>query len=148
MATKDMFSKERVSFNLKASTKDEVLEELIQILINDGKIIDKDEFKKAVLKREEEFSTGIGMGIAIPHGKSSAVKEASIVFGRSSKGIDYQSMDDEPAHLFFLIAVPEQSSDLHLRALSEISRKLMHSDIREKISNADTFEDFIKVFEE
>lgn len=148
MATKDMFSKERVSFNLKASTKDEVLEELIQILINDGKIIDKDEFKKAVLKREEEFSTGIGMGIAIPHGKSSAVKEASIVFGRSSKGIDYQSMDDEPAHLFFLIAVPEQSSDLHLRALSEISRKLMHADIREKISNADTFEDFIKVFEE
>jgi PTS system fructose-specific IIA component/PTS system nitrogen regulatory IIA component len=148
MATKDMFSKERVSFNLKASTKDEVLEELIQILINDGKIIDKDEFKKAVLKREEEFSTGIGMGIAIPHGKSSAVREASIVFGRSSKGIDYQSMDDEPAHLFFLIAVPEQSSDLHLRALSEISRKLMHADIREKISNADTFEDFIKVFEE
>lgn len=148
MATKDMFSKERVSFNLKASTKDEVLEELIQILINDGKIIDKDEFKKAVLKREEEFSTGIGMGIAIPHGKSSAVKEASIVFGRSSKGIDYQSMDDEPAHLFFLIAVPEQSSDLHLRALSEISRKLMHADIRERISNADTFEDFIKVFEE
>lgn len=148
MATKDMFSKERVNFNLKASTKDEVLEELIQILINDGKVIDKDEFKKAVLKREEEFSTGIGMGIAIPHGKSSAVREASIVFGRSSKGIDYQSMDDEPAHLFFLIAVPEQSSDLHLRALSEISRKLMHADIRERISKADTFEDFIKVFEE
>ncbi|ERI94980.1 phosphoenolpyruvate-dependent sugar phosphotransferase system, EIIA 2 [Clostridiales bacterium oral taxon 876 str. F0540] len=148
MATKDMFSKERVNFNLKSATKDEVLNELIEMLVNDGKIIDKDEFKKAVLKREEEFSTGIGMGIAIPHGKSSAVKEASIVFGRSDKGIDYQSMDDQPAHLFFLIAVPEQSSDLHLRALSEISRKLMHADIREKIYKADSFEEFIKVFEE
>jgi PTS system fructose-specific IIA component/PTS system nitrogen regulatory IIA component len=147
MATKDMFSKERVSFNLKATTKDSVLEELINILAADGKILDKAEFKKAVLKREEEFSTGIGMGIAIPHGKSSAVKEASIVFGRSHKGIDYQSMDDEPAHLFFLIAVPEQSSDLHLRALSEISRKLMHAEIREQLFIAQSFEDFIKVFE-
>lgn len=148
MTTKDMFSKERVNFNLKASTKDQVIDELIDILEADGKIIDKKEFKKAVLKREEEFSTGIGMGIAIPHGKSSAVKEASIVFGRSNKGIDYESMDDKLAHLFFLIAVPEQSSDLHLKALSEISRKLMHSDIREKIFKAESFEDFIKVFEE
>lgn len=147
MATKDMFSKERVNFNLKATTKDEVLDELINMLVVDGKIIDKDKFKQAVLKREGEFSTGIGMGIAIPHGKSDAVKEASIVFGRSDKGIDYQSMDDKPAHLFFLIAVPEQSSDLHLRALSEISRKLMHSDVREQIFKAQSFEDFIKVFE-
>lgn len=86
------------------------------------------------------------MGIAIPHGKSSAVKEASIVFGRSNKGIDYDSMDGKPAHLFFLIAVPEESSDLHLRALSEISRKLMHNDVREQLFKAETFEDFIKAF--
>ena len=143
-----MFSKERVNFNLRASTKDQVLDELIDILEADEKIIDKKEFKKAVLKREEEFSTGIGMGIAIPHGKSSAVRQASIVFGRSNKGIDYESMDDKPAYLFFLIAVPEQSNDVHLRALNEISRKLMHPDIREKIFKAESFEDFIKVFEE
>ncbi|MCM8710221.1 PTS sugar transporter subunit IIA [Clostridium sp. SYSU_GA19001] len=147
MSTKDMFSKERVNFNLKASTKNEVLDELIDMMVADGKVIDKDKFKQAVLKREEEFSTGIGMGIAIPHGKSDAVKEASIVFGRSDKGIDYQSMDDKPAHLFFLIGVPQESSDLHLRALSEISRKLMHSDIREQLFNAQSFEEFIKVFE-
>lgn len=84
MATKDMFSKDRVSFDLKATNKDEVINELIQILYDDGKIIDKDKFRGAVLKREQEFSTGIGMGIAIPHGKSNAVKEASIAFGRSS----------------------------------------------------------------
>lgn len=147
MSVKEMFSEDRVNFDLKASNKNEVLDELIDILVHTGKVIDKDVFKKAVLKREEEFSTGIGMGIAIPHGKSSAVKEASIVFGLSKKGIDYQSMDDEPAHLFFLIAVPEESSDVHLRALSEISRKLMHTETREGIYNAKSFHEFIKVFE-
>lgn len=147
MSVKEMFSEDRVKFDLKASNKDEVLDELIDILVDTGKVIDKDVFKKAVLKREEEFSTGIGMGIAIPHGKSSAVKEASIVFGLSKKGIDYKSMDDEPAHLFFLIAVPEESSDVHLRALSEISRKLMHTETREGIYNAKSFHEFIKVFE-
>lgn len=147
MATKDMFSKDRVSFNLKATSKDEAINELIQILYEDGKIIDKEKFRQAVLKREEEFSTGIGMGIAIPHGKSNAVKEASIAFGRSNKGVDYESMDDKPAHLFFLIAVPEESSDVHLKALSEISRKLMHTETRENLFKVESFEEFIKVFE-
>lgn len=147
MTTKEMFSKERVKFNLSANTKDEVISELIDVLIKDGKIVNKDKFKEAVFKREEEFSTGIGMGIAIPHGKSSAVKEASIAFGRSDKGVDYESMDGEPAHLFFLIAVPNESNDLHLRALSEISRKLMHTEVREQLMNAQNFEDFVKVFD-
>lgn len=147
MAVKDMFSKERASFDLKATTKNEAIDELIDLLDKDGKVLDKEEFKKAVLKREEEFSTGIGMGIAIPHGKCGAVKEASIVFGKSKKGIDYQSMDDEPAYLFFLIAVPNESDDLHLRALGEISRKLMHAEIREQLMNAQSFEEFIKVFD-
>ena len=147
MSTKDMFSEGRVSFNLKATTKDEVIDELIEILEKDGKILDKMQFKAAVLKREEEFSTGIGMGIAIPHGKSSAVKEASIVFGKSEKGIDYESMDGEPAHLFFLIAVPEDSNDVHLRALSEISRKLMHTEVREQLLSAQSYDKFITVFD-
>ncbi|MHC1683956.1 MAG: PTS sugar transporter subunit IIA [Clostridiaceae bacterium] len=147
MATKDMFSKERFKGNLSATTKLAVIEELIDVLYQDGKLTDKEELKKAVLHRESEFSTGIGMGIAIPHGKCSAVKEAAITFGRSQAGIDYESMDDKPAHLFFLIAVPEDSSDIHLKALSEISRKLMHTDVREQIMNAQSFEEFIKVFE-
>ena len=147
MSTKDMFSKDRVCFNLKATTKNEAIDELIELLNKDGKLTNKGEFKEAVLKREEEFSTGIGMGIAIPHGKSSSVTEASMVFGKSEKGIDYQSMDDEPAHLFFLIAVPNDSSDVHLRALSEISRKLMHSEIRNQLLKAQSFEELTSVFE-
>jgi PTS system fructose-specific IIA component/PTS system nitrogen regulatory IIA component len=147
MKVKDMFSKNRVVFELNAKTKDEVLDELIEVLVKDGKINDKNVFKKAVLKREEEFSTGIGMGIAIPHGKSNSVNEASIVFGLSKQGVDYKSMDDQPAHLFFLIAVPEESSDVHLRALSEISRKLMHSETRNAIYDAKSFDEFIKAFD-
>ena len=147
MSTKDMFSKTRVCFNLKATTKNQAIDELIELLEKDGKLTNKEEFKEAVLKREEEFSTGIGMGIAIPHGKSSVVTEASMVFGKSEKGIDYQSMDDEPAHLFFLIAVPNDSSDVHLRALSEISRKLMHSEIRNQLLKAESFEELINVFD-
>lgn len=147
MKTIDMFSKERVKFELTATNKDQVIQELIDVLVADGKIHDKEAFRAAVLKREGEFSTGIGMGIAIPHGKSSAVKEASIVFGRSKEGLDYESMDDLPAHLFFLIAVPEDSSDVHLRALADISRRLMHADIREKLMNAQTYDAFISVFE-
>lgn len=147
MSTRDMFSKERVCFDLKASTKDEVIDELIDILAEDAKITNKGEFLEAVLDREKQFSTGIGMGIAIPHGKSAAVKEASIVFGKSEKGIDYQSMDDEPAHLFFLIAVPKEANDLHLKALSEISRRLMHSEVREQLLKAQSFEELIKAFE-
>lgn len=147
MDIKVMFSKERVKFNLKAENKSQVIDELIDVLYEDGKILNKEEFKKAVVKREEEFSTGIGMGIAIPHGKSNAVAEASLVFGKSINGIDYESMDDLPAHLFFLIAVPEESSDLHLRVLSEISRKLMHTEVREALMKAETYDDFLKVFE-
>jgi len=143
---KDMFSKERVCFELKSGSKDDVISELTDILAADGKIIDKEKFKEAVMNREKEFSTGIGMGIAIPHGKSDAVAEASIAFGKSTKGIDYDSMDGEPAHFFFLIAVPTESNDVHLRALSEISRKLMHAEVRESLLKAATFEEFINVF--
>jgi nitrogen PTS system EIIA component len=146
MSIREMFSKERVAFDLKATNKMEVLDELIEILAKDGKVTDKEVFKKAVLKREEEFSTGIGFGIAIPHGKCDAVTEASIVFGRSKTGIDYESMDDAPAYLFFLIAVPEKSDDTHLRALSEISRRLMHTDVREKLMNSETYENIIEIF--
>lgn len=144
---KDLFDKERVNFNLKSTTKDEVINELAGMLLNDGKISNKDEFIKAVYKREEDFSTGIGMGVAIPHGKSNAVIEPSIAFGRSNKGIDYNSMDGKPAYLFFMIAVPEEANNLHLKALSEISRRLMHQEVRDKLSIVNNFQDFIDIFQ-
>ncbi|CCC58142.1 MULTISPECIES: PTS sugar transporter subunit IIA [Caloramator] len=146
MDIKMMFSKERVSFDLKARTKEEAIDELIEMLYKDGKLKDKESFKRAVLKREEEFSTGIGMGIAIPHGKDSSVVEPCITFGVSKNGIDFDSMDGKPAHIFFLISVPEDAADTHLHILSFISRKLMHEDVRQKLFNAKDFEDVINAF--
>jgi len=137
-----------IKLELNSKTKEDVIKEMVNLLDEDGKLLDKDKYTKAVTDREKEFSTGIGMGIAIPHGKSSGVKEAALVFGRSTEGIDYQSMDDELAHIFFLIAVPEESSNEHLKILSQISRKLMHKELRESLMNASSPEEIITLLQQ
>ena len=147
MDIEELLTKDRISFNLKGLTKEEVIDELIEILFNDNVIEDKDKFKIAVMKREEEFSTGIGNGIGIPHGKSKFVTEAAIAFGISKNGVDFDSMDGEPAHLIFLIAVPEKSDDIHLKVLSYISRRLMHNEVRQALIEAENYDDIIKAFE-
>lgn len=146
MDIRELLSSNRVSFNLKASTKEEVIDELIEILDKDGMLYDKEEFKQTVLKREKEFSTGIGQGIAIPHGKDTNVKQPSLVFGVSKNGIDYESIDGKLAHLFFLIAVPEKSDDIHLKVLSQISRKLMHEEVRKALIKAKSHDEVINAF--
>ncbi|MBW9158612.1 PTS sugar transporter subunit IIA [Clostridium tagluense] len=137
-----------IKLELNSKTKEDVIKEMVTILDKDGKLLDVDKYLQAVLDREAEFSTGIGMGIAIPHGKSSGVKEPALVFGRSVDGIDYQSMDDELAHIFFLIAVPEESSDEHLKILGQISRKLMHSELRDSLMKASSAEEIITLLEQ
>ncbi|MBU3130317.1 PTS sugar transporter subunit IIA [Clostridium tagluense] len=137
-----------IKLELSSKTKEDVIKEMVTILDKDGKLLDVDKYLQAVLDRETEFSTGIGMGIAIPHGKSSGVKEPALVFGRSVDGIDYQSMDDELAHIFFLIAVPEESSDEHLKILGQISRKLMHSELRDSLMKASSAEEIITLLEQ
>ncbi|ABR47052.1 putative PTS IIA-like nitrogen-regulatory protein PtsN [Alkaliphilus metalliredigens QYMF] len=144
----DLLNEKGIQLNLKAKNKEEVLKELIDILEASGQLSNRDDFERAVLERENNFSTGIGMGVAIPHGKSNGVKEASIIFGRSEKGIDYQSMDEAPAYIFFLIAVPADSNNEHLNVLSQLSRSLMHSEIREGLKNAKTAQDVIGIFEQ
>lgn len=148
MELKDLLTKERVEFQLKSKNKLDVIDELVDILYKDGKLKDKEKFKKVVIKREEEFTTGIGMGIAIPHGKDNSVVEPALAFGLSKDGIDYDSMDGNPAHIFFLIAVPEKSNDEHLKILSMLSRKLMHEEVRKNLMTAVTYEDVINAFKE
>jgi len=140
MKISDILSKDTINLNLKSSDKESVIKELISLLAKTGSIVDKEEFFNAVWGREKTYSTGIGMGIAIPHGKSKAVKDAAIAFGKSERGIDFDSLDGKPAHLFFLIAVPEESHDLHLKLISTLSRKLMHEEVRRALYEADTEE--------
>lgn len=145
MAINDLISPKRVNFDLTSINKDEVIEELVHMLYLDGKITNEESFKEGILDREKEFSTGFGMGIAVPHAKSNYVKEPSIAFGKSVKGIEYNSIDGLPVHYVFLIAVPVEASEVHLKALSEIARKLMHEDIREKLIKVTNYEDFIDI---
>jgi len=136
----------RVCFDLKTSSKEEVIKELVALLDADGILLDKEQFTQAVFKREEHYSTGIGMGIAIPHGKDASVKTPALAFGISRGGIDYQSMDDKLAYLFFMIAVPNHSDDTHLQILSYISRKLMHEEVRTKLLSVKSYEELLQAF--
>lgn len=142
----EILDKDMMIFDLKSKDKLSVLKELIRPLAEKGTIEDEGKFLEVVLKREEEYSTGIGMGVAIPHGKSSLVKKASLVFGKSKDGIDYNSMDGKPAYLFFLIAAPEDSDNLHLKILAKLSRSLMHEEVRDELNKAETYEDVINSF--
>ncbi|MBE0069760.1 PTS sugar transporter subunit IIA [Thermoanaerobacterium thermosaccharolyticum] len=142
----EILDKDMMIFDLKSKDKLSVLKELIKPLAAKCVIDDEDKFLDVVLKREEEYSTGIGMGVAIPHGKSSLVKKASLVFGKSKEGIDYNSMDGKPAHLFFLIAAPENSDNLHLKILAKLSRSLMHEEVREELNKVETYEDVVNAF--
>lgn len=144
----ELLTVKQIKLDLNSKTKQDVIIEMVKVLDENDRLTDKDKYLQAVLDREKDFSTGIGMGIAIPHGKSCGVKEPALVFGRSIDGIDYQSMDDEPAHLFFLIAVPEESSNEHLKIISQISRKLMHKELREKLMEASSPEEVITLLEQ
>lgn len=143
MNLNELLTVKQIKLELTSKTKEDVIIEMVKILDENNRLIDKDKYLQAVIDREKEFSTGIGMGIAIPHGKSSGVKEPALIFGRSVTGIDYESMDDEPAHLFFLIAVPEESSNEHLKILSQISRKLMHKELRDSLMKASSEQEVI-----
>lgn len=135
-----------IELNLKARNKEEAIRELTDLLSEQGLITDQEEFFTAVQEREKLFSTGIGMGIAIPHGKSPAVRQAAVAFGRSANGVDFNSMDDKPAHLIFLLAVPEDANDLHLQVLSTLSRLLMHKEVREALSKATSAAEVVAAF--
>ncbi|WP_141604183.1 PTS fructose transporter subunit IIABC [Terrilactibacillus laevilacticus] len=133
--------------DMKASTKEEAIDELIASLNNQGRINDPVLFKDMILKRELESSTGIGDGIAMPHAKTRAVNEATVVFGRSRKGVDYEALDGQPSHLFFMIAAPEGAANVHLQTLAALSRLLIDQPFVEQVKKAKTPADVVRLFD-
>ena len=144
---RDVLKPAFINFDLQATDKLAAISELANTFVSEGVVTNVSVYLKAVMKREEESTTGIGFGVAIPHGKSAAVTEPSLAFGRSQTGIQYDSMDGKPVHLMFLIAVPETSNDEHLRILSKLSRKLMHEDVRQKLMTVTNIEEIYQIFE-
>ncbi|MBZ4686607.1 MAG: hypothetical protein PWQ96_669 [Clostridia bacterium] len=138
MELKDFIKPEFIKMELASQDKKGVIEELVQVLEDNNVIFDREIVLNGVMEREKKGTTGVGNGVAIPHVKSNAVKKPAIVFGKSRKGIEYESLDGKPAYLFFLIAVPEESDNQHIKLLSTLSRMLVHEDFREALSKADT----------
>ena len=136
-----------IQLNLEATDKSSAIGELAKAFVREGIVQNESVYLSAVMKREEECTTGIGFGVAIPHGKSGVVTEPSLAFGRSSAGISYDSMDGKDVHLMFLIAVPEASNDEHLRILSNLSRKLMHEEVRQALMSVTEVEEIYQIFE-
>lgn len=132
-----------IRMDLKSVTKDGVLFELAHSLYLENRVSDTKLFLNDVYEREEIVSTGIGMKIAIPHAKSKHVLIPTVIFGKSEKGIDFNSLDSKPAHLFFMIAMPDESANQHLKVLALLSRKLMHESFRESLMLAKTKEEVL-----
>lgn len=145
MEIREVLHESLINKDLENTKKLPAIKELVQLLSENGYITDAEEYLEAVKKREEEFTTGLGRGIAIPHGKSQAVKEPCVCFGRSTKGIDYGAEDGEPVHLMFLIAVPKEANDEHLRILANLSRKLIHQEVLDKLMNANNAEEIYQI---
>lgn len=143
MKVTELLTKETIIVDLKSTTKADVIDELTNKLDRAGRLRDKEEFKNAIWKRENEFSTGIGEGIAIPHAKTSAVKTPALAFGRSKGGIDYDSLDGNSSHIFFMIAASEGAHNEHLDTLSRLSSMLMNEGFREKLMNANSEEEIL-----
>ena len=146
MKIMDFLNKKAISANLKATDKEGVIRELVDLLVKaDGVAGKKDEIVKILMAREALGSTGIGQGIGIPHGKTASVKSLVAAFGLSKKGIDFESLDGEPAYIFFLLLAPEESAGPHLKALARISRLLKDKYVRDMLRQAETEKDIIRI---
>ncbi|MGL5377701.1 MAG: PTS fructose transporter subunit IIABC [Cetobacterium sp.] len=140
-----MLVKSCINLNLKATDKAGVIDELVDVLYNNSRLNDKEEFKKTILKREEQSSTGLEEGIAIPHGKSASVKIPTIAFGLSKTGIDYDSLDGEPSTLFFMIAAPANATDSHIETLSQLTSLLLDDDVIEQLLNVKNEDEVLNI---
>lgn len=138
MKITELLTKNTILLTIKGNQKAGTIDQLVDVLFNADKISNRDEFKAAILRREEQSTTGIGDGIAIPHAKTIAVKEAAIVFGKSADGVNYDSLDGKPAHLFFMIAAPDGANNTHLEALARLSGLLMKAEVRYELLKATT----------
>ncbi|AOO72999.1 fructose-specific PTS transporter subunit EIIC [Ligilactobacillus sp. MP3] len=148
MDIRSLLMKDIMIMDLKATTKAEVIDEMVHNYYEHGIIDDEDLYKKDIIKREEEGSTGMGDGIAIPHAHDAAVKKPAVQFARSVAGVDYDSMDGQPAHLFFMIAAPEGGDNTHLQALAALSQVLMNPDVVTALKAADTPDKVQDIFAE
>ena len=147
MKIQDLLNKKVMLLDLQATTKEAAIDEMINSLLDNGVVTDFDVFKAGIMAREAQTSTGLGDGIAMPHSKNAAVKEATVLFAKSNKGVDYESLDGQPTDLFFMIAAPEGANDTHLAALAELSKYLMQDGFADRLRKVTSPDEVIAAFD-
>lgn len=146
MKIQDLLNTKVMLLDLQATTKEAAIDEMINSLVDNGVVADFDVFKAGIMAREAQTSTGLGDGIAMPHSKNAAVKEATVLFAKSNKGVDYESLDGQPTDLFFMIAAPEGANDTHLAALAELSKYLMQDGFADRLRKVTSPDEVIAAF--
>ena len=146
MKIQDLLNKDVMLLDLQATTKEAAIDEMVSKLVEQGIVTDFDTFKAGIMNREAQTSTGLGDGIAMPHSKNKAVKEATVLFAKSNKGVDYEALDGEPVDLFFMIAAPDGANDTHLAALAELSQYLLKDGFADKLRQVTNPDDVINLF--
>ncbi|MCH1625928.1 PTS fructose transporter subunit IIABC [Ferdinandcohnia quinoae] len=144
MRITELLKEDTVILDLSSTSKEQVIDELANKLNEAGRLQDKEQFKQAIFTREEQSTTGIGEGIAIPHAKTAAVKTPAIAFGRSISGVDYEALDGQPSHLFFMIAADEGANNAHLETLSRLSSLLMDEELRAKLMQVESVHELLQ----
>ncbi|MDY0211441.1 MAG: PTS sugar transporter subunit IIA [Desulfuromonadaceae bacterium] len=144
MTIVELLNVSAVEAELRAETKDQVLEEMTDVMLRAAPL-DRAQVLSVLQERERLGSTGIGSGVAIPHGKIADIDQMYLAFGRSIKGVDFDSMDGKPAHLFFLLIAPEESVSAHLKTLARISKLLKKQDVRTELLEANNAEVIYKI---
>lgn len=147
MKIQDLLKKEVMIMDLKATSKEAAIDEMITKLVDTGVVTNFAIFKDGIMKREAQTSTGLGDGIAMPHSKNAAVKEATVLFAKSASGVDYEALDGQPTDLFFMIAAPDGANDTHLAALAELSKYLLKEGFADQLRQAKTLDDIIATFD-
>lgn len=146
MTLKELLSDSLIQWELKGKTKAEVIDELLDLMVSNGKINSKELALRDCLERENYLSTGFENGLAVPHAKSNAVSDLVLAFGISKSGIEFDSLDGKPAHFIFLLLSPVDKSGPHIKVLAQITRQFQNAEITEKIFGVNTTEDLINIF--
>lgn len=144
MKLADIIPKECVKIELSGKTKDDIIKELVELLAKSSHVIDMEQVSRSIFERERTMSTGIGNGVAIPHGKSAGISKLSAALGMIKEGVDFDSIDKRPARIFLVLASPEGPAGPHIKALSRISRMLNKADFREKLLQCQSPEEVIE----
>ncbi len=145
MNIRKLLTKDVVSLNLKGTDKEEVIEEMITLLVDAGRVENRKAAQKAIWDRERKMSTGMQNGIAIPHGKSDCVESLVVAIGIHKTGIDFQSLDQQPAHFFIMTISPANRTGPHIQFLAEISRQLNDATTRDRILKVSSKDEVIEI---